>query len=207
MEDAVLSGRGMRSREMLLDSAAKLLAGRWPSEITLNDIAADSKLNSALVRYYFGSKNGLLLAVLLRVSSFGLQALKDLMASDLNPEEKLRHHIAGMVNVYYKHPYISKLVSYFVNGSDQKKRKIVADEFIRPMVALQKQILDEGVAQGKFRPVDHVLFYLGIVGASSSFVDSAPSAELGFGPEGISPDVRAPLIDYITSLHMRGLAP
>ena len=52
--------------EKLLVAASELMIARSAIEVSLSDIAQQSGVNSALVKYHFGNKDGLLLALLER---------------------------------------------------------------------------------------------------------------------------------------------
>ena len=54
---------GESTREKLIQSAERLFAARGFDGVSVRDIANDAKVNSALVGYYFGSKEGLLAEV------------------------------------------------------------------------------------------------------------------------------------------------
>jgi AcrR family transcriptional regulator len=57
---------GESTREKLIQSAEHLFAARGFDGVSVRDIANDAKVNSALVGYYFGSKEGLLAEVYTR---------------------------------------------------------------------------------------------------------------------------------------------
>ena len=52
--------------ERLLVAASELMIERSSIEVSLSDIAQKSGVNAALVKYHFGNKDGLLLALLSR---------------------------------------------------------------------------------------------------------------------------------------------
>src|SRR5438045_6222531 len=52
--------------EKLLVAASELMIERASIEVSLSDIAQKSGVNAALVKYHFGNKDGLLLALLAR---------------------------------------------------------------------------------------------------------------------------------------------
>ena len=54
------------ARTALLNATAALLAERPTLDVSLSEIAQRSGQNSALIKYYFGSKEGLLMAILER---------------------------------------------------------------------------------------------------------------------------------------------
>ena len=62
--------RGRKAVELsLVDAATRLFAARNPSSVTVREITAEAGVNHGLVHHYFGSKQGLLLAVLENLSA------------------------------------------------------------------------------------------------------------------------------------------
>ena len=60
------SGGKNATAEKLLVAASELMIERSSIEVSLSDIAQKSGVNAALVKYHFGNKDGLLLALLAR---------------------------------------------------------------------------------------------------------------------------------------------
>src|SRR5438045_7015888 len=82
--------------DKLLRAASELMIERKSIEVSLSDIAQKSGVNSALVKYHFGNKDGLLLALLARDAATDLANLDYLMAQRISPTAKMRLHIAGI---------------------------------------------------------------------------------------------------------------
>src|SRR5579871_3903983 len=90
------------ARELLLDTASAIMREGDVIDISLSELSLRSGLNSALVKYYFGNKAGLLKALLDRdwqaiVTSVAALVAKD----DMAPEAKLRRHIYKLVDTFY----------------------------------------------------------------------------------------------------------
>src|SRR5690554_5422611 len=88
-------------REMLLNAAGDLMIERGSTNISLSDIAQKSGLNAALVKYYFGNKAGLHMALLRKALSPSMAQIDHLITMNIDPQDKLRIHISGIVNSYF----------------------------------------------------------------------------------------------------------
>ena len=80
--------------DKLLVAASELMIERNSIDVSLSDIAQKSGINAALVKYHFGNKDGLLLALLARDAATEVEHLEYLLAQPIKPTAKLklRHH-------------------------------------------------------------------------------------------------------------------
>src|SRR2546423_14041941 len=69
--------------EKLLVAASELMIERASIEVSLSDIAQKSGVNAALVKYHFGNKDGLLLALLARDAATEMPQLGYLIAQPI----------------------------------------------------------------------------------------------------------------------------
>src|SRR5690348_4342832 len=144
--------------EKLLVAASELMIARSSIEVSLSDIAQKSGANSALVKYHFGNKDGLLLALLARDAATEVSNLEYLLAQPISPTAKLKLHIAGIIRAYHRFPYMNRLIHYLLHESTQEAADEVSKFFVAPLLDFQRRLLDEGMKAGEFRSVDPVLF-------------------------------------------------
>ncbi len=196
---------GESARDQLLEAASDLMTERTSVDITLSDLASRSGLNAALVKYYFGSKNGLLLEVLRKVLGPPMQELEPLLSMPLSAEEKLRVHISGVVNTYFRYPYVTRLMHYLLAEDDGGYGRVIAEEFSRPLADAQAAILAEGAREGVFRQVDPMLFYFSLIGACDHLFYGRYSLQHVFGVEGIDLDLKRRYVDHLYGIISQGL--
>jgi AcrR family transcriptional regulator len=170
--------------EKLLVAASELMIARSAIEVSLSDIAQQSGVNAALVKYHFGNKDGLLLALLARDAATEVANLEYLLAQPLSPTAKLRLHIGGIIRAYHRFPYMNRLIHYLLHESSQEAADEVAKFFVAPLLDFHRRLLAEGVAAGEFREIDPVLFYTSLIGACDHlfFGRHAMSRAIGVGP-------------------------
>ncbi|MGY3652864.1 AcrR family transcriptional regulator [Bradyrhizobium sp. LM4.3] len=156
--------------EKLLVAASELMIERSSIEISLSDIAQKSGANAALVKYHFGNKDGLLLALLERDAGTELSNLEYLLAQPITPTAKLKLHIAGIIRAYHRFPYMNRLIHYLLHESVAGSADEVSKFFVAPLLDFHRRLLAEGVSRGEFRVTDPVLFYTSLIGCLRSFV-------------------------------------
>lgn len=191
--------------DRLLDAVSDLMIERNATEVSLSDLAQKSGVNAALVKYHFGNKEGLLLALLARDAEAQIDGLEYLLAQPITPPEKLRLHIAGIVNAYYRFPYMNRLIHLLLHDSSDAAAVSVSQFFVRPLLDFHRRLLDEGVASGDFKPVDPVFFYTHLIGACDHLFHGRHALSRAIGVGGITDDVRRQYIDYMTDTLLDGL--
>ncbi len=191
--------------EKLLGAASELMIERKSIEVSLSDIAQKSGVNSALVKYHFGNKDGLLLALLARDAATEMTNLDYLMAQPISPTAKMKLHIAGIIKAYYQFPYMNRLIHYLLHESNVEAADEVSKFFVGPLLDFHRRLLAQGVAAGEFRIIDPVLFYTSLIGACDHlfFGRHAMSRAAGVGP--VTDEVCRDYIAHMDALIFGGM--
>ena len=191
------------ARERLLDTAGRLMSDRHSIDVSLSEIAGHSGLNSALVKYYFGNKNGLLLALVEREAVAALQSFRELLRQDLPPSEKLRRHIAGIINNFFRTPYLNRLLHSLLDDRQSRTAKQVNRIFVQPLMELQRELLADGARAGEFKPVDPILFYVSVLGACDHLFNARHAVRSLAGV--MDDELRERYIAHVCDMFIHGL--
>jgi AcrR family transcriptional regulator len=191
--------------EKLLVAASELMIERSSIDVSLSDIAQRSGVNAALVKYHFGNKDGLLLALLARDAATEVAHLEYLLAQPITPTAKLRLHIAGIIKAYHQFPYMNRLIHYLLHESSAEAADEVSKFFVAPLLDFHRRLLGEGIGCGEFRDIDPVLFYTSLIGACDHlfFGRHAMSRATGVGP--VTDDVCRQYIKHMEALICGGV--
>ncbi len=148
-----------RTREIILCSAQKEFAARGLSGGRVDRIARRARANKRMIYHYFGSKEGLYLAVLERVYADLRGTERSLDLADLEPEAAIRRLVEFNFDYSRQHPELISLINdeNLHHARYLRKSKMVR-ELHSPFVRTLDGILRRGVAKGVFRrgldPVD-----------------------------------------------------
>ena len=193
------------AREQLLSAASQIMRDGDTINLSLSELSLRAGLNSALVKYYFGNKSGLMQALLDRDMRNIIAGLEALLAKDMPPEEKLRRHIGAVIDTYYAFPYLNRLLMQLVRDSAPAESARIAELYLKPIANIYDALITEGVKAGKFRDVDPQLFYFTVTGAADRFFSARLVLRHCYDQEDISEPMRDRYREHTVDIIMRGL--
>ena len=196
---------GAGARELLLQTASDIMREGDIVDISLSELSLRSGLNSALVKYYFGNKAGLMRALLDRDMADIVTSVDALMAKDMAPDARLRRHIGAMVDTFYKTPYLNRLLMRLVRESDDEEAQRIANAYLMPLHRAYDRLIKDGVKQGQFRDVNPQLFYFTATGAADRFFSARLVLKHCFDTDTLTADLRDAYREHCIDFIMAGI--
>lgn len=193
------------SAEQLLDATAALLSERTAMDVSLSDIAKRANLNAALIKYYFGNKNGLLLAVLEREAETAMAALHHLAEMPISAEQKLKIHIQGIINAFHRSPWLNRLINFIIEYSDERSSRRIGEIYVEPMLAAYQAIIEQGVREGSFRAVEPRFLYHSLVGACEHIFNATNAGPAPLSRPKIGEETKQAYVAHVTQVFLQGL--
>lgn len=194
------------ARELLLQTASSIMREGDVVDISLSELSLRSGLNSALVKYYFGNKAGMLKALLDRDMENIVKSVDALLAKDdMSPEAKLRRHISKSIDTYYDYPYLNRLLMRLVRDSDEAEARRIADQYLLPLHRAYNRFIGDGVKAGVFRPIDPQLFYFTVTGAADRFFSARLVLKHCFDQDTLTEELRDSYREHTVDFIMAGI--
>ena len=191
----------MTTAQRLLQAADELLAERGGGQVSVAEICGRAEANVAMVKYCFGSKDGMYDALLEDLVARFIADLDRLDAQDLSPSEALALNIRAIIRRYVRYPYVNRLVNERLLRGDGDAVDRVRETFADPLRAWYARVLDEGRRRGEFREVDPTFFFFTVIG-TCEFVFSARS----WLDREITDELVEEFVDHTTRLVLHGIA-
>ena len=157
--DAVRINDPERTRAEILEAATQEFAEKGLAGARVDLIAEATRTSKRMIYYYFGSKEGLYIAVLEQEYRRIRETEARLHLDDLPPEDALRKLVGSTVDYHLGHPAFTRLVmtenihrgQYLAQSASIRQLNVPAIDGLR-------SLYERGVAQGVFRagidPVD-----------------------------------------------------
>lgn len=141
-----------RTMAGILEMATAEFAEKGLSGARIDEIAAATQTSKRMIYYYFGSKEGLYLAVLEEAYRRMRHIESQLKLDDLTPEDALRQLVEFTFDHHWDNPAYIRLVmnENMARGSYLAQSKIIQELNVPAIGAIEK-LYTRGVASGAFR--------------------------------------------------------
>lgn len=148
-----------RTKANILEVAAAEFGEKGLAGARIDEIAALTQTSKRMIYYYFGSKEGLYLAVLEESYKRVRHIESELHLEDLEPEQALRRLVAFTFDHHLQHEnYIRLVMNENINRGQFLAQSQHIQELNVPAIAAIKRLYERGVKAGVFRrgldPVD-----------------------------------------------------
>ncbi|RNI27950.1 TetR/AcrR family transcriptional regulator [Rufibacter immobilis] len=194
-------------KEHLLEVAERVFGELGYEGASTRVLAQEAGVNMAMLNYYFGSKDGLLKAVVERRVSSMKKGFEEICRQDISCQEKLTQilqlYVGRVATSKYLHKIIFREISVVRSGSDLSDYIL---EVLHGNAQVVQQIIEEGIRNGEFRAVDAEMTVTSIFGTVFYLINSRRLASKMLGmdlfndqvlQEETKPRLLAYLKDYI----------
>jgi AcrR family transcriptional regulator len=145
-------------RRQILEAAERIFSRKGFDKARMDDIVREAGLSKGSLYWYFKSKDELIRALLDRVFISEMREAESIAEQPGSAEDKLKAFIAIAVREYKHFEKILPLSYEFIALAARSKavRKVIVGYF-RHYLDMLTEIIQQGSAEGEFRPVDAAL--------------------------------------------------
>jgi TetR/AcrR family transcriptional regulator len=156
-------------KEHLISATQKLLREMPPARVTIARIAQEASVDPALVRYYFGNRTALLLAVVERITKNAQHSANLSVA----PAQALAEHIRRTLRFTRSAPFMHRLMIEELadEGDDDSRARVRVMNL--ELVAFYRRVLETDAGE-TMKGVDPLFLHLMVLGTSDFFASAAP---------------------------------
>ncbi len=171
------------TRTRILDCAEALFAERGFASTRTKDIAEKVGVNTAMIHYYFETKEKLLVSVIDRIMTDLGAILAETDFDALTWEERLEQFVGSYFDYVRTHPHFSKLTRM---SGGIRNRTILEEQlsgFFGPLLHAGVAFVQAGIDAGRFRPLDAEQLVLSLYCATVSWFSDAHFLSLILGSD------------------------
>jgi TetR/AcrR family transcriptional regulator len=189
----------MSSKDQILNAAESMFAEEGYAGARIKDIAERAGVTTAMVHYYFESKDNLFRAVLNQILA-DLILLAHSVAESLPRVERIRQFFLGFFDYSAKHHNFARLTAMAV-GSNREHFENLVREFFRPQFKDGVRFISDGIEANEFQRVDPEQLLTSIYGMTITYFAESHFISVLLGKDSMSEEMlaarRAALLDMI----------
>ena len=164
-----ITGGNDVGRERLLVATEKLLRTMPPARVTISLIAREANADPALIRYYFGNRAALLVAVVDRVTAHPQRSVQGLD----KPATALADHIARTVQLVRRAPFLHRLINDELEQAGTEESRARVRTMNLDLIEYYRQLLSADGGD-ELIEADPLFLYLTVLGSSDFFSSAEP---------------------------------
>ena len=179
----------MDKRETIIQSAIKLFSAKGFEGTSVREIATDANVNVAMINYYFISKEKLFESVVEYRASFLKGVLAELIDNNtLTPIEKIDVIIDSTIERKFSNSAFHHLLHRELSLEHRPQMRDAISDILLKNMNTVKSIIQNGINDGVFKPVDVELTLRTIIGTIHYLLTSDTMCRKILGkPKGFNP--------------------
>jgi len=160
------------SNDEILDIATRAFAAKGFEGARMDEIAKDANVNKATLYYRIGDKDALYEAVLKRIFTAKVKRVEQMLATVDDVEERIRVFASILVDGDQPQQFSAIMLREIAGGGDNLPDDVLP--LMGRIVGALRQTLEQGVKEGRFRPVNPFLVHMALVGACTFYASNGP---------------------------------
>lgn len=188
----------------ILDEAERLFAEVGFAGARTALIGERAGVTSAMIHYYFKTKEGLYEAVLNRILSEMSEILEGIQPSEMSLEEMLEAFLDGYFDYVARHPSFSKISKMALGTRSRELMEGVVKGF-QPLFQAGIDFLEAGIAEGRFLKVDAEQYVVSFYSLLVNYFSDAELLTILLDKDPLAPDMLDRMKVHFKTLFFRGL--
>lgn len=135
----------------LIETALSLFAQKGFAGVSIRELARAANVNSALISYHFGGKEGLYKAVMEEQFSPIAQVIKKFGdMAEISPRERLHQYAKNIVMIHRERPFLAQCFHIELANPSACCESVIK-KYVSQMFQFLHKTLEEGVSNGDFK--------------------------------------------------------
>lgn len=198
----------MVGKTAIIQAAISIMRQKTPREMSVLEVATAAGVDPALIRYYFGNKQGLIQATATHLLE-EIQSRSRIMLDEVGTlEVRLRKRLRMLIDALKDNPPFLQLVLNEIYAADKQTHSAatlrdVAFKGMELSESLLKQRMGSDV---KVQDIDPRFLHVAILGLCTFFMDAQPMLRVLFDDVDGTQDLTERYIDFAANLILKGIS-
>jgi AcrR family transcriptional regulator len=195
--------------ETLILKTCDLLRTTPPHKITIAAVARHAGVNPALIRYYFGDRSSLMIAVARHLLN-ETAAMREALTTPESAERAIRRMVRSLIDLHREYPAFRELFfNDIMNMPSAAARRLfsetIDDGVDRARVMLTLLRDEKPAPRAKASDIEPALLHLALIGMGELYVSAFKMIETGAGSKLDRDRVDEQFVDFVTTMILHGL--
>ena len=139
-------------KEAILIEAEKLFSEQDFDAVSVRDLAKAANVNVAMISYYFGSKEKLFEALIIRRIESSMNILRSLMSPGMSGYQKMEQVIDYYIDKLINNRNVHKMINRELSSNNRPHLREMIMGKMRSNREFIKGLMEEGIKNGEFKP-------------------------------------------------------
>jgi AcrR family transcriptional regulator len=190
----------------LLAATRELLKTTSPTRLSLAEIARFAGVDRALIRYYYGNTDSLLVAATMEIWN-ELRQLSALSASpSATVQDKLQNWVRTLMHIMRDNPHFHQMMMQLVLSGKDLRAKKGGEKIVAARIQKIGSWLDSDERVSRLK-IDPRFLFLALIGMCEQFFSSKSLVSTIFGEKAPSSELAQQYSDFIVQVVNRLLTP
>lgn len=142
------------ARQRLLDAAMRLFSSKGYAATSVRELVETAGVTKPVLYYYFKNKEGLYLALMQEALADFYQAAQQAVIAPGSITERIGGYCTTLLDLFVARLDVARLIFAIFYGPPQGAPHIDFEASFNTMLADMERLVNEGISNGEFRPVD-----------------------------------------------------
>jgi TetR/AcrR family transcriptional regulator len=194
--------------ETLILRTCDLLRTTPPHKITIAAVARHAGVNPALIRYYFGDRSALMLAVAHHLLN-ETAVMREPLTTPRSAERSIRRMVRSLIELHREYPAFRELFFNDIMNMPSAEARRLFSETIGDGVARARSVLmllrGEDAERSGDSDIEPALLHLALIGMGELYVSAFKMIETGAGSKLDRDRVDKQFVDFVANMLLHGL--
>ena len=142
------------ARQRLLDAAMRLFSSKGYAATSVRELVEAAGVTKPVLYYYFKNKEGLYLALMQEALADFYQAAQQAVIAPGSITERIGGYCTTLLDLFVARLDVARLIFAIFYGPPHGAPHIDFEASFNTMLADMERLVNEGISNGEFRPVD-----------------------------------------------------